>query len=365
MGLSLGINFSVRSTIISDFERPGEGGVTKYGQSELLQMLGRAGRRGKDPIGYSLWPNVLSMVKMSDAKRERILSKLKNDPTTFLGLVSRDFNLKAIETFYKKSFLRYNDSNVNLSLINAGQLKKKFSVKSLPCDKSPANAFAKVKMGKPSPCDECSFKSTCHQSLSSKLEGELARLHVHLHKIEALNDEEGLTEYGKVARYFPHSGGLYISQQIADQSFNVSNVAELAEIVASLSMARFKEPGTGIRYKFPRDPRKLEKRLEKLYPYELFPEIYDPPFGRRNYYAIRDFNPKAGYMIREWLKGAEWEDLVAEVSTEYFGAGDISATIYRVASFLQSVAQVKIPELSQACSQVRAELLRPPLDYTL
>ena len=109
----------------------------------------------------------------------------------------------------------------------------------------------------------------------------------------------------------------------------------------------------------------MEKRLEKLYPYELFPEIYDPPFGRRNYYAIRDFNPKAGYMIREWLKGAEWENLVAEVSTEYFGAGDISATIYRVASFLQSVAQVKIPELSQACSQVRAELLRPPLDYTL
>ena len=135
MGLSLGINFSVRSALVSDYERPGEGGATPYGQSELLQMLGRAGRRGKDPIGYSLWPDLMSFMTLGGAKRERILSKLKNDPTTFLGLTGRNFNLRAIENFYKKSFLRYNDTNVNLSLINIAQLKKKFSVKLLPCDK--------------------------------------------------------------------------------------------------------------------------------------------------------------------------------------------------------------------------------------
>jgi superfamily II RNA helicase len=365
MGLSLGINFSVRSTLISDFDRPGEGGITPYGQSELLQMLGRAGRRGKDPIGYSLWPDVMSFMTMGGAKRERILSRLKNDPTTFLGLVGRDFNLKAIESFYKKSFLRYNDNNVNLSLINSGQLKKKFGAKSLPCGESPANAFGTFKIGQESPCTNCELRKDCHTSLASKVSGELAKLHVHLHKIDALDTEEKLTKFGSVAKYFPHDGGLYISSQIADNSFNVANVAEMAEIMAALSMARFKEPGHDPRYRFPRDPKKLEKRIEKLYPYELFPEIYDPPFGRRNYFAIRDFNPKAGYIIREWIRGRDWNDLVEQVSTEYFGAGDISAIIYRVASYLQSVAQVKIPEISDACSRLRQELLRPPLDYTL
>lgn len=364
MGLSLGINFSVRSTIISDFDRPGEGGITPYGQSELLQMLGRAGRRGKDPIGYSLWPDMMSMVAMSDAKRERILSKLKNDPTTFLGLVGRGFNLRAIEAFYKKSFLRYNDSNVNLSLVNSGQLKKKFNASSLPCKNSPANAYAKFKNDEESKCTNCEFRKDCHTSIYSKSEGELAKLHIHLHKIGALDEDEKLTTYGNIARYIPHAGGLYISQQIADSTFNISNIAEMAEIMASLSLARFKEPGMG-RYKFPRDPRKLEKRVEKLYPYELFPELYDPPFGRRNYFAIRDFNTKAGYILKEWIRGRNWDDLVDEVSTEHFGAGDISAIIYRVASYLQSVAQAKIEELSPACSQVRKDLLRHPLDYTL
>ena len=258
MGLSLGINFSVRSTIISDYQRPGEGGLTAYGQSEILQMLGRAGRRGKDPIGYSLWPEVTSFLKMGGASRERILSKLKNDPTTFLGLIGRGFDLKAIEKFYKKSFLRYNDSNVNLSLVNPGQVRKKFAKKSLPSDLSPANAFANAKIGQASVCYECELRSECHQAITSKTEGELAKLHIHLHKIMALYSKEQLTQFGSIAKYIPHSGGHYIAKQLSDASFNLENVAEMAEIMAALSLARFKEPNISARYRFPRDPGKLE-----------------------------------------------------------------------------------------------------------
>ena len=70
MGLSLGINFSVRSTMITDFSRPGEKGPTEYSQSEILQMLGRAGRRGKDDVGWSLWPTLEHYKKMHGAVRE-------------------------------------------------------------------------------------------------------------------------------------------------------------------------------------------------------------------------------------------------------------------------------------------------------
>ncbi len=57
MGLAAGINFSVRSVFVSDrtyqdgpFER-------EVGPDELLQMFGRAGRRGLDKVGYVVFGN--------------------------------------------------------------------------------------------------------------------------------------------------------------------------------------------------------------------------------------------------------------------------------------------------------------------
>lgn len=328
-------------------------------------MLGRAGRRGKDPIGYSLWPNPTAYMKMGGAKREDIYSRLKNDPTTFLGLVGRGFTLRQIEEFYKKSFQKYNDSEINLSLINTGQLRKKFTVKKLPCQLSPANAFAKYSTSNTGPCAECPHKKPCHTSLKGKLTGSLARLHLHLHKIEALDHEEKLTDFGSLARYFPHSGGLYVAQMISSGSFTTENLGELVEVMAALSLARFKEPaGTGT-YRFVRDPKKLEKKLEKLYPLELFEDLYDPPFGRRNHFVLREFNPAAGAILRKWLRGTDWNELVDATSTKHFGAGDISATIYRVASYLQALAASGLSEISSSAAQIRSEILKPPLDYTL
>src|SRR3954451_1233478 len=66
MGLAAGINFSMRSVIVTDrryfagnFERQVEA-------DELLQMFGRAGRRGLDEIGYALYTQDLP--RLSDGR---------------------------------------------------------------------------------------------------------------------------------------------------------------------------------------------------------------------------------------------------------------------------------------------------------
>ena len=52
MGLAAGINFSMRSVLVTDREyRSGER-VHEVRPDELLQMFGRAGRRGMDKVGY-------------------------------------------------------------------------------------------------------------------------------------------------------------------------------------------------------------------------------------------------------------------------------------------------------------------------
>src|SRR5437762_7321465 len=70
MGLAAGINFSMRSVIVTDrryfagnFERQVEA-------DEILQMFGRAGRRGLDEVGHALYTNDLP--RLSDAKARQL-----------------------------------------------------------------------------------------------------------------------------------------------------------------------------------------------------------------------------------------------------------------------------------------------------
>jgi hypothetical protein len=70
MGLAAGINFSMRSVIVTDrryfagnFERQVEA-------DELLQMFGRAGRRGLDEVGHALYMNDLP--RLSDTKARQL-----------------------------------------------------------------------------------------------------------------------------------------------------------------------------------------------------------------------------------------------------------------------------------------------------
>ena len=53
--LAAGINMPARTTVISSLsKRAGEEGIVQLSTSEVLQMAGRAGRRGKDVIGHSV-----------------------------------------------------------------------------------------------------------------------------------------------------------------------------------------------------------------------------------------------------------------------------------------------------------------------
>ncbi|HEY4281420.1 MAG TPA: DEAD/DEAH box helicase [Chthoniobacterales bacterium] len=70
MGLAAGINFSMRSVIVTDrryfagnFERQVEA-------DELLQMFGRAGRRGLDDLGYALY--TADLPRLSDARPRQL-----------------------------------------------------------------------------------------------------------------------------------------------------------------------------------------------------------------------------------------------------------------------------------------------------
>lgn len=369
MGLSLGINFSVRSALIADYQRPGEAGMTPYAEGEILQMLGRAGRRGKDVIGFSLWSSVESYSRQAGAKREPCNSRLRTDPTTLLGLLGRGLNLSTIEGIYAKSFLKYQHRKTDLRLIRRPDVENKLSTHDLPCV-SPAAEFARFQpkldpQASPlqSACTACTLRQPCHLYLDHRKQAKLAGMHLHLHKLGFISNSESLTNLGSIARYFPQSGGLMLSSMIDKGMITPDKMIVAAELMAALCLPRFKEPGSDPSYRFPFDAAKLEEDLELFYPIELFPEAYDLPFGRRTWHQIKEFNPSAGWIVRQWLTGADWTSLVKNGTTEYFGVGDLMGLMYRVATYLQSLAALS--EFKDSAKALRKELLKSPLDLTL
>jgi hypothetical protein len=70
MGLAAGINFSMRSVIVTDRRYFAANFEHQVEADELLQMFGRAGRRGLDEVGYALYANDLP--RLSDARPRQL-----------------------------------------------------------------------------------------------------------------------------------------------------------------------------------------------------------------------------------------------------------------------------------------------------
>jgi hypothetical protein len=70
MGLAAGINFSMRSVIVTDRRYFAANFEHQVEADELLQMFGRAGRRGLDEVGYALYTNDLP--RLGDARPRQL-----------------------------------------------------------------------------------------------------------------------------------------------------------------------------------------------------------------------------------------------------------------------------------------------------
>jgi superfamily II RNA helicase len=362
MGLSIGINFAVRSALISDYTRPDERGLVEYESGEVLQMLGRAGRRGRDPVGFSLWPNVESYTKFSKAQRDNCYSNLKMDPATFLGLLNRYPSLRELEDFYGRSFQSFISQYSDLKLLRKYEVKKSLKVASLPCT-YPAIEYTRfLDRRGPSLCPKCKLKKNCHNRLRNMASNPLAVIQQHLIHIGAVRADHQLSDLGETARYFPQPGGLLIAKWITEEKLREDNMLACTQLMASLALPQHKSPHTDDSYKFPFDFDEIDVLLGDLYPQNIFKEMYDEKRGMIFY---RDFNPSGGFVIKQWIQGMKWSQLERNSCHEKFGSGDLMNLIYRTATFLQSVAMLDSKPIAAAARQLRHEILREPLTISI
>ena len=378
MGISLGVNFAVRSALVSDESRPSENGETRYSNSEVLQMLGRAGRRGHDKQGFSLWLNLGRYFEQKPREREACRSSLKFDPTTVLGILGQTEDFSYLSEFYRKSFfMRGRDPREVLvedhTLIHS-YLYKTNGIETLPCADVPTTytKFLEGKQRSNIECYKCDSRKVCHDLMATARGSVLQRIVKHLQLVKALEGPKP-TKFGNLARHFPQAGGLIIARWIADGQMNAGNFKKYIPAMAMFSSAHFKEiPETFVDVKFLKS-LEVPKLIEKFYPEEMFPELYDE---RDNRFArdgqekekakvFREFNIGAASIVSGWLdKKLSWDTLVEEHSSKYFSAGDCMMVLFRVSTFLQSCARLRNidPQLADLARESMNLLLREPLD---
>jgi len=86
-GLAAGINFSLRSVLVTDRRYATDHAEREVRPDELLQMFGRAGRRGLDEKGYALWSG--DSPRLGEAKPLQLKSGESLDWPAFLALMHR------------------------------------------------------------------------------------------------------------------------------------------------------------------------------------------------------------------------------------------------------------------------------------
>ncbi len=106
-GLGAGVNFSMRSCIVVSREYETITGTRALRADELLQMYGRAGRRGKDKVGYAI--SLPSKPRLSDA-RKGILKRVQAvDSSASIRIIAQAVDdgknpVFELEKFYSRLF---------------------------------------------------------------------------------------------------------------------------------------------------------------------------------------------------------------------------------------------------------------------
>lgn len=391
--LAAGLDVPARTVVLTTLVRNSPEGMVYLTATEFHQMAGRAGRRGKDTVGFvvlpALDPDELAQAEaLAGSEPEPIRSAFAPTYPLVLNLL-KTRTLEAAVADLDRSLAAYQRRR------RVQELRRQLeTVPSDPLTERPCRdrLYTRVRYERmldcPDrfreelerwPCRTCPVDSRCVATLDAlrrmeqrrsrlrrellQLEGELreafvARARV-LRRLGYLDQDYRPTEEGRWAARLRHPRCLVLAELVRRQ-LTPSEPHRLSAYAAALSTERAPrlgdQSGLDSLARLVAELAEVEAR-EGLEPEELVEE-FRPQWDRALRRVLPSSADRRAWAAQAWCLGAEFASLCREVDV---AEGDLQRILLQAAEICNQLADLPHPEVARTALQARDRLLRPPV----
>jgi len=317
-----GVNFPARTVVLVQSDRFNGKEFLELSATDLQQMIGRAGRRGKDEVGFALV--VPGPYQDPYLIHERLLSP--PDPIESQIRINFSMTLNLLQS--------HTPEGVRLLI-----------------DRSLAAYQQSAPAGEPGTGEN---KSRRHRDVRKALWVDFQRHLVFLKETGFVDPEDRLTWEGRYAAQLRLDHPLLVSEAIRSGVFEGAGPETLAGMIASfvVDADRREEPEGALRI----ESRELTQRVNRM-KRELKGLLRALKLGGFETPEIPVWPAVAVYL---WAQGLSWEGLTRAMGLE---EGDMAMMIVRTADHLNQVQGLRRshPDLSDCARQAVPLILREPV----
>jgi len=346
--VAAGVDFPARSVVITAHSRRGQEGFQTFSSSELQQMSGRAGRRGKDAVGLCLvapgqFCDARVIHEVSLKPPEPLRSAYFAAPATVLNLLKYR-NVDDLRYTVAKSLASFLDRR------SAAGIRR--DADSISTDDPKLSAEQKKKAEK---------RIKRRQREAEQLElRQQTQLELSLQGLRNLGfmDQAGLSEKGVWAAELCTGLVLHLAEAIEAGIFYERSEYELTALVASIA-------GDSHRSYFSLSENPIEPELyEEL---QLIVDRVKEGFHGPSTVNELDVLPDAALTVLTWMYAEDWQSYAALLRLSGVAEGDAARLISQTADHLHQITRLYEThrDLAHSASKAREMLLRPPLSDTL
>jgi superfamily II DNA/RNA helicase len=322
LGLSSGINFSLRSVLITARSYTAGGLDHRLQPDEIMQMAGRAGRRGKDSVGYLIFAD--SSPRLAEAHAVKIKRSDALPWSVLLNQIMRQEDTRQAALSFSRGL--FTEEGIPMGCESDPGLQPE----ELPCRRLLDTSRARLVRNTRRPfkaCKSCERREECLELSPDPT------LLWQWQRIGLLDHELAVTTRGRVVAQFLGPEGLALAAALESKSYPPDElVYDLADCYAGERFAGSE----------PRWSGRLALACQKAYG-RFSIEGY-LTWGVPSHYGIG-----GGQVLRELLEG---EQRKARLGGEHAGSGDIDRLLTEWTGLLRQVVQSG-PELVKSIGQDR------------
>ena len=345
--VAAGVDFPARTVVVTAHSKRGSEGFQVLSSSEFQQMSGRAGRRGKDTVGFCIVaPSPYSDARVIHQVAQRPAEPLRSAyfaaPSTMLNLLKYR-TADDLRHTVSKSLAAFLDRKTAAAL-RAEALRQQQQAENAP--NMPEERRRKLlKRARRDTREADRLEQRQLQLLETSLLG-LERLgHV---------SEGHLTEKGYWAAELCTSVVLELAEAIDEHLLTELTVEELVAVVASIAGDPHR-PYFGIR----QNPVREEHFERMQAAVDRVAALYEGSPFASEVAVLRD----AAVTVLTWLEAESWSDFSSYLRLAGVAEGDVARLISQTADHLNQLARLNEshPELAVQAEEARRLLLRPPI----